>query len=97
MTGLTFHPAAREEFLAAVDDYEAAAPGLGRRFLVAVREAAALLGAHPNAGSPRSPSARRLVVQGFPFDLIYQVHREGLTILAVAHHRRRPGYWRTRS
>lgn len=29
----------------------------------------------------------------FPFSLIYSMEKEGLLILAVAHHRRPPGYW----
>ena len=33
---LGFHPAARDEFLAAAEYYETAVPGLGGRFLVAV-------------------------------------------------------------
>ena len=36
---LQFHPTAAEEFGAAVEYYEAAVPGLGNRFLLAVREA----------------------------------------------------------
>lgn len=40
---LEFHPAASEEFIAAVEYYEAALPGLGRRFLLAVRKTIELL------------------------------------------------------
>ena len=36
---LQFHPAAAEEFAAAMEYYEAAVPGLGNRFLLAVRKA----------------------------------------------------------
>jgi hypothetical protein len=32
----------------------------------------------------------------FPFSLIYRVDRDTIAILAVAHHSRRPGYWRRR-
>jgi plasmid stabilization system protein ParE len=95
---LLFHPAAREEFVAAAEYYDAAAPGLGGRFLVAVRRATELALAHPEAGAPRgSAGVRRVLVSGFPYDVVYRVRDDGLEVLAVAHQRRRPGYWRDRA
>jgi hypothetical protein len=32
----------------------------------------------------------------FPYSLVYSVRRDGITRLAVAHHKRRPFYWRAR-
>lgn len=40
---------------------------------------------------------RRRVLHRFPYTVIYDVLGSTVTILAVAHHRRRPGYWRPRS
>ena len=40
--------------------------------------------------------ARQLIFTGFPYDLVYIVHGDVVSILAVAHHHRRPGYWRER-
>ncbi len=91
-----FHPAAKEEFIAAVEYYEAALPGLGRRFLVAVRKTTALARSHVNAGAQTHDAVKRLVIAGFPYDLVYWVREEALEVLAVAHQRRRPGYWRER-
>ena len=93
---LEVHPAAQEEFAVAADYYEAAVPGLGNRFLVAVRRTTDMALQHPDAGSRRGTSARQLVVVGFPYDVVYRVRDELLSILAVAHHHRRPGYWRAR-
>lgn len=39
---------------------------------------------------------RRLGVRRFPYHMIYLETRDELRILAVAHDRRRPGYWRSR-
>ena len=39
---------------------------------------------------------RRLGVRRFPYHVIYLETRDELRILAVAHDRRRPGYWRSR-
>jgi len=40
--------------------------------------------------------APQLIVTGFPYDVVYIVHDDVVSILAVAHHHRRPGYWRDR-
>ena len=93
---LEFHPAAQDEFLAAADYYETAVPGLGNRFLLAVRRTAEIALQHPDSGSRRGSSARQLVVIGFPYDVVYRVRDEVVSILAVAHQHRRPGYWRAR-
>lgn len=37
-----------------------------------------------------------MVLRGFPFLLIYRETAASVEILAVAHGRRRPGYWRDR-
>ena len=39
---------------------------------------------------------RRLMVDGFPYDVVYRAHVDAIEVLALAHHRRRPGYWRRR-
>jgi plasmid stabilization system protein ParE len=90
-----FHPDAAEEFGAAVEYYEAAVSGLGNRFLLAVRQATDLILADPEIGRPRG-IARRFGVPGFPYDVAYRVRAEVVEVLAIAHHHRRPGYWRAR-
>jgi plasmid stabilization system protein ParE len=36
---------------------------------------------------------RRRVFKRFPYSVVYEVERTTITVLAVAHHRRRPNYW----
>jgi hypothetical protein len=93
---LEFHPAARDEFVAAAEYYETAVPGLGGRFLVAVTHATAAILQHPDVGGRRGAHARQLIVTGFPYDVVYMFRNDVVSILAVAHHHRRPGYWRDR-
>lgn len=93
---LQFHPTARDEFVVAAEYYDAAVPGLGRRFLEAVQHATDLALRHPEAGSRRGTAARRLLVTGFPYDVIYRVRDEVIEVVAIAHRHRRPGYWRGR-
>lgn len=37
---------------------------------------------------------RKRVLRRFPFSVCYEVNGNTVTVLAVAHHRRRPNYWR---
>jgi hypothetical protein len=39
---------------------------------------------------------RRLVLRRFPFAIVYRLAGEFVLVLAIAHMRRRPGYWRGR-
>ena len=39
-------------------------------------------------------SNRHRVVHRFPYSVHYEVVEQTVTVLAVAHHRRQPGYWR---
>ncbi|HEY5870936.1 MAG TPA: type II toxin-antitoxin system RelE/ParE family toxin [Candidatus Tectomicrobia bacterium] len=39
---------------------------------------------------------RRYLFPHFPFSLVYRVRDEEIEIVAVAHHRKQPGYWRSR-
>jgi plasmid stabilization system protein ParE len=93
---LQFHPAARDEFIATVMYYEAARLGLGERFRDAVQVVLDHILTHPEIGEERR-RARRLTVAGFPYDIVYRSSTSAIEVLAVAHHRRRPGYWRRRA
>jgi toxin ParE1/3/4 len=55
-----------------------------------------LLLEHPGLGMIWRNGKRRLVMRRFRYTLIYTVAGDQIRILAVAHHSRRPGYWRGR-
>jgi hypothetical protein len=91
-----FVAAARREFLAQVIYYNEEQPGLGARFTAAIEEAVIRALAFPLAGSPATRNTRRVFVKDFPFAVVYRAHAEGITVFALAHHSRRPGYWQLR-
>ena len=91
-----FVAAARAEFLAEIAYYDQTAPGRGARFAAAVEEATARALTFPLSGSPSEPNVRRVVVKNFPFSVIYRPETDGIVVFAIAHHSRRPGYWRSR-
>jgi len=52
---------------------------------------------HPDAGAPLAGEFRKRIVPGFPYNIIYRVWEDYIYLVAVAHHSRRPGYWRERA
>ena len=91
-----FHPEAEQEFIEAAAYYERNVTGLGERFGNEVRYAIERLLEYPDLGSPIDADLRRLMLTRFPYFLIYSFTTDLLRIVAVAHARRRPGYWRSR-
>ena len=89
---------ASEELIDAVRWYEARRPGLGGEFLDAVAEMLTLIEARPEIGSPsrHDPRTRRVLVPSFPYQVAYRLTATEIVIVAVAHLKRRPGYWKTR-
>ena len=91
-----FHPEAAAEFTAASAYYEEEVPGLGDAFITELERVAELIKQHPFLGSPIDEIFRRAVLVRFPFSAIYCLEEDTLLIVAVAHQRRKPGYWRGR-
>lgn len=94
-----FHPYARAEAVAAARWYEDREPGLGGDFVAEVQRAVGQIAEAPArwGRSPHDPRAQRLLLSRFPYAVVYVVGASGeVTIAAVAHTRRRPGYWHDR-
>ena len=43
------------------------------------------------------PETRRVLVTRFPYQVVYRLGQDDLEIVAIAHLKRRPGYWKHRS
>ena len=52
--------------------------------------------AHPQAGFAVGTAIRRQLLRRFPFSVYYLVDGPVAVILAVAHHSRKPDYWKQR-
>jgi plasmid stabilization system protein ParE len=93
-------PEVEDEIRAAAQWYEDQA-ALGEAFLVAVSDALESIERHPRRFAKyerlRTPrELRRCLLRNFPYAIIYEVGESRILILAVAHVRRRPNYWRER-
>lgn len=91
-----FHPSAREEFEAAYEWYRDRGIDVAQRFLREIEQGIERISEEPSLGQPYINSCRRYVCHRFPFLIVYRVRGPVLLVTAVAHGRRRPGYWRNR-
>lgn len=96
MTKVGFHPNADLDLREAVVYYETRVPGLGEELLVEVERVCTLLREHPSLGAPYDVRHSRALLRRFPFALIYRMDIAGLVVVAVAHTKRQPDYWRGR-
>ena len=89
-----FHPEAEAEFLAAVDYYADKAGGLGERFYQEVRRVVSEIEAAPRRQGPWRHGTRRCRAKRFPYAVIFAERSDRLLVVAVAHGKRHPDYWR---
>jgi len=99
---LRINAAAEEELRAAVAWYEERLPGLGAEFFSEIGRTLGLIQQHPLMGSPvprvrAERGTRRVPLRRFPYYVIYREQDAELQVIAFAHFRRKPGYWRHRS
>lgn len=92
---------AEQELVEAERWYEVQRPGLGGEFRHAVEEAVARLLEAPHSAprllsAPEAVGARQIFVKRFPDRIVFIEEGDALWILAFAHQRHRPGYWRDR-
>ncbi|MBI4518818.1 MAG: hypothetical protein HY699_23740 [Deltaproteobacteria bacterium] len=91
-----YHPEADDEVLESARFYERRSKGLGWRFLRAAQEAEARIVRSPRAFPFLDEPIRKCALAGFPFNLLFRIDDAALFVVAAAHQRRRPGYWRRR-
>ena len=96
MISAGFHPAASAELFDAIAFYDARAVGLGRAFLNEAERTLILIRRFPKIGPIIDGDVRRFAFSRFPFSLIYRLPSDSVRVLAVMHHRQRPGYWQDR-
>jgi plasmid stabilization system protein ParE len=98
VTQVRFAPEVPDELAEVVVWYEAKRQGLGDEFLDEIGAVLPLVGSSPRS-FPRLQDVdanfeiRRALLARFPYALVFLVQEEEVRVLAVAHAKRRPGYW----
>ncbi len=89
-----FHPAAEAEHLESVAYFESKRPGLGASYLSEFEGVMAQVCEAPRRYPVEKESdIRRIRMKHFPYTVYFREFTGSVQVLAVAHHRQRPGYW----
>ena len=89
---------ASQELENAVRWYEERRRGLGAEFFQIVGNTLRRIETQPETGAPAfgDPNLRRVLTPRFPYQVVYRVRPNEILILAFAHLKRRPGFWKHR-
>jgi len=93
---LEFHPDARTDAIEAYDWYAERSQQAADAFQQELQDAGRAIQHLPERWANYLFGTRRYLMKRFPFVVVYRVAADRIEILAVAHGRRKPGYWRGR-
>jgi plasmid stabilization system protein ParE len=94
---IVVHPVARQELDAALEwSKEVFGERTASRFRSRFDQLGQMLLRQPAIGTLGTGRTRKLRLGKFPYSLVYRVQGEVITVIAVAHQSRKPGYWRGR-
>jgi plasmid stabilization system protein ParE len=89
-----FAPAAKDELDSAFEWYFSRSERAGSGFVREVERAVRLIASGPDLWPAYEADTRRYSLRKYPYSIIYRATAATLQIVAIAHHRRAPGYWR---
>ena len=93
---INFLEIAQIELEDAIEYYNYELPGLGKAFLTEVLNTLDRIGEFPEAWHPCSKRTRRCQTRRFPYGISYQIRKQEILVVAVAHLHRKPDYWKYR-
>ncbi len=96
MTPVYFDAAALDDSLQAIAYYEDKQAGLGLCFKESVDRAVESIARMPLSYRVLTPPFRRCLLPGFPYGIIFTIEPDFIYVVAVAHAKRKPGYWAKR-
>ena len=94
---VSFHPAARQDADEAAACYAERSVRAAVRFLDELERVIELIANSPNRFQVFDADLRRAVFHRFPFYIVFRADDLKVVILAVAHGRRRPRFWLSRT
>jgi plasmid stabilization system protein ParE len=93
---LEYHPESQAESREAIDWYWSRSPLASLDFADELKAALDRLRNAPQACPPYLHGTRHIVLSQFPFSVVFRERLHDIQIIAVAHAKRRPGYWAKR-
>jgi plasmid stabilization system protein ParE len=97
MAEISFHSGAKEGYANAYAWYFERNTTAAGDFETAVDKALEEIADAPARWHPVDPRHRTHVLKRFPYQIIYRVDGEFVIVIAIAHARRRPGFWKDRN
>ena len=91
-----FTPEADDDVVGAYDWYESREPGLGEDFLRSVEACVRGIQRHPEMYLAAIDEFRRAPIRRFPFEIVYELTIDSITIYSVFHCSQDPEKWRKR-
>jgi len=93
---IIFDPDAQSEFFDAIQYYEESKKGLGKRYRIHIEFAIKSISEAPFRYRTLHHPFRKFLLKKFPYSIIYTIEPDHIRIMAVAHTKRKPGYWLNR-
>ncbi len=93
---LLLHPDAVEEAQAAWQWYLERSQSAADSFLAEIDHGIEAISKAPERWPLFVHGTRRYLFRRLPFQIVYRVANYRIEVVAIAHGRRRPGYWKTR-
>jgi plasmid stabilization system protein ParE len=94
---IQFHPEAQDEYQVALIWYQARSPQAAARFEAEVERVLGSVAANPGMFPVYDDEHRFAMLRRFPYSVVYRMQPGQVYVVAVAHSRRSPGYWRGRA
>jgi len=93
---LEFHPDARIDALDAYDWYAERSQQAADAFQEELQHAGRAIQNAPERWANYMFGTRRYLMKRYPFVIVYRIAADRIEIMAVAHGRRKPGFWKGR-
>jgi plasmid stabilization system protein ParE len=96
MSRIEIHPEADREIEEAFEWYFSRSAKAAESFLLEIDKAISAIEFGPQAWPMFESGARSFFLSKFPYNIVYRELDDRIQLVAVAHQKRRPGYWVSR-
>ena len=94
--GIAWHQAAAEKLIEATRWYRSRDERVAGAFADAIEHAITAIAQAPDRWAPHNHGTRRYLLRQFPYGIVYRSAEAYVEIVAVAHTKRKPDYWKQR-
>jgi len=94
---LSIRKEAEADIAEAYQYFEDCRPGLGSALMTCIDEAFTRIQRNPRQNRTIGKEIRRALVKRFTYGVFYTLNKNEIIVLAVAHARRNPAHWQSRS